>query len=230
MRLRLEADPCRADGEALLGEILLVLGHYVFARKLCVVKIACDEQGMQTAGLEFFKAEIKQTYVVGLEFKYSVLLKELAVDLKEGAVGKTALCVSRFRPRIDEIQIDAVNGMRLYTFLKYFCVADDEAKIVIRTLLGAFFCHFESHAAYVGDLFHSDEIHILHSCRHLAGEAALAASDLEMNGALLSERGAKALGEYGGVLYQQLGASFYSLGSVLFLSHSHSISPESIKR
>jgi hypothetical protein len=106
--------PSRADIKALFGEVLFILGHNVFVRLFASVKIAGMPHNIHTESLKFLKTEIEKSYVIGLELEYSVLLEKSAVDLKKASVRESALRVSLLGPRVAEVEIDAVERVRLY--------------------------------------------------------------------------------------------------------------------
>ena len=103
-----EANPRGADGKAFFGKILFIFGHDIIGILFTFVEISGLPKDLQTTCLELLQTEIKEPYIVGLEFQNAAFSQQTVINGKEGAVGQAALGVSRFGPGIAEIQINAV--------------------------------------------------------------------------------------------------------------------------
>ena len=148
-----------------------------------MVQVTGHPEDLGAVRLEFLQTEIKQPHVIGLEAENSVLLQECFVDVQKGTVGQSALGVTRLGPRIAEIQINAIERVGTYVVGEKLRVPDQKPKIVSRPLL---FCRhrlFQRDTAHVGDPLHGDKVHVGMLLRHADGKIALAAADLQMDGA-----------------------------------------------
>lgn len=96
------------DARTLRGEFLLILGHDV-ALEVRVVQVERDvlEQPAELADL--LKAPLEKALIVGLEAQIALLPQDLIIDLQIRAPGQTALALAVGRPRIGEVQVDAVD-------------------------------------------------------------------------------------------------------------------------
>ena len=138
-------------------------------------------------------------------------------------MGKSALGVSRFWPRVAEIQIYTVKRVSGEVVRKCLCVADDKTKIIRRTLVGARLCLLQRDTAYVRNSFHSDKVDVSVLCRHTRRKIALSTAYFKVYGIGGGENARQTVLKRGYVLYKQLGASGNALCTVLFLSHSHAL-------
>ena len=104
----------------------------------------------------------------------AVVLEHLAVELQEIAVRQPALGLPLGRPRVAEVDIDAVDLACIENFGQLVGVDVDEEDVAQPRACRA----LHGHDHRVGDLFHRDEQHIGFGGGGLGGEAALAAAKL----------------------------------------------------
>ena len=77
----------------------------------------------------FFDRPLKQRVVVGLEMNLAVVLEHLAVELQEIAVRQPALGLPLGRPRVTEVDIDAVDLVCIENFGQLVGVDVDEKDV-----------------------------------------------------------------------------------------------------
>ena len=85
------------------------------------------EQPAELADL--LKAPLEKALIVGLEAQIALLPQDLIIDLQIRAPGQTALALAVGRPRIREVQVDAVDLGRSEYLAQLGRVEGDEAQI-----------------------------------------------------------------------------------------------------
>ena len=165
----------------------------------------------------FLDRPLKQRVVVGLEMNLAVVLEHLAVELQEIAVRQPALGLPLGRPRVTEVDIDAVDLACIENFGQLVGVDVDEEDVVQLCLRRAL--HRDDHR--VGHLFDRDEQHVGLRRGRLDGEAALAAAELHADLLRLGHQVVPAALALVGVLDLIRPAPLHAGKQVFLFAHSH---------
>ena len=142
------------------------------------MQVAAALDDLHPRRLKFAERKIKQPRVVGLEAQYAVRFQQRLVELKECAVGQAALVMPCLRPRVAEIEIDAIKGVQREPLGEGLGIPDDKAEILRAHFLchGALYCRDH----HIRDALHRIEADLRVQRRHADRELALAAADLQM--------------------------------------------------
>ena len=118
---------------------------------------------------------LKELVVVGFEMNFTRRGEDFAVLIEEIMVGQAALGLILLRPRVAEVDIDAVYLAAIEHLAELRRVAVDEVDILQASLTGA----LHSHHHGIGDFLHSDQQHVGLGGGGVHREATLAAAQLQ---------------------------------------------------
>ena len=198
------------DGKTHLGEARFVIGHGRALRHIGKRPAAAAER---------FERPVEKRLVVGLEPDRPVLGQQRAVLIEELRRGQTALELLLLRPRVREIDVQAGNLTRGEHLGQKLGVPVEKADVRYALLHNA----LHRHDHRVRHLFEREQQHVRLAERLFAGEAALAAAELQTDLAVLR----KLLRPAAFMVFRRpdlhRGAALHPGDQVRFFPHSHKV-------
>lgn len=115
---------------ALFGESHLILGHHITLRVRTCVQVARLLEHRPARLRKLFKRKIKQPVVIGLYRKIAPVAQYTRIPCEKAAIGQAALCMTRLRPRVAEIQIYPIYRVRREQLVDAVGISRIKAQII----------------------------------------------------------------------------------------------------
>ena len=142
------------------------------------MQVACLLEHRPARLGKLLEGEVKQSVVIGLYRKIAPVAQYTRIPCEKAAIGQAALCTTRLRPRVAEIQIYPIYRVRREQLVDAVGISRIKAQIIRAAALE---CHslFHSEHDNIGHQLYGDKIIPGIPDRRLGYKAPLAAAYLD---------------------------------------------------